>query len=95
MSTPNTQAFEKEKRKCERIKSSEPVLIKFQDSEYHGVIKNKSENGFYIEIDKELFQGLKVDLEYYSETARKEFRFAARVVRQDQSGIGLEVRYEL
>ena len=84
----------KEQRKNERIKCYEPVSIKYRDLEYHGVIKDKSEKGFYIEIDKDLFNGLKIDLEYYSETAQKEFRFAARIVRKDQFGVGLEIRYE-
>jgi len=84
----------KDKRKFERIKSNEPVIIKLQNLEYHGVIKNKSEKGFYIEIDKDLFEGLKIDLEYYAETAQKEINFTGRIVRKDNSGIGVEIRYE-
>ena len=94
MSSDFTDFSGKEKRKHERIKTNDPVLIKIQDAEYHGVIKDKSEKGFYIEIDEDLFQGLKIDLEYYSEAAQKEFNFTARVVRRDNSGIGLEIRYE-
>jgi len=88
-----TSFSEKDKRKFERTKSNEPVLIKFQDIEYHGVIKDKSKTGFYIEIDKNVFQGLKIDLEYYSETVQKEINFTGRVVRKDNFGIGFEIRY--
>ena len=84
----------KDKRKFERIKSNEPVIIKLRNLECHGVIKNKSERGFYIEIEKYLFEGLKIDLEYYSETAQKEINFTGRIVRKDNSGIGVEIRYE-
>ena len=94
MSAFRTSFSEKDKRKFERTKSNEPVLIKFQDMEYQGVIKDKSETGFYIELDKNLFQGLKINLEYFSETVKKEIKFTGRIVRKDSAGIGLEIRYE-
>lgn len=94
MAAANSDFSGKEKRRNERLKCSEPVSIRYQESEYHGVIKDKSEKGFYIEIDQDLFQGLKIDLEYYSATAQKELHFTARVVRKNSSGIGLEIRYE-
>ena len=94
MSSDSNDFPEKDKRKFERIRSTEPVLIKFQKLEYHGVLKNRSEKGFYIEIAKDLFQGMKIDLEYFSETAQKEIHFTGRIVRKDDIGIGLEIRYE-
>jgi PilZ domain-containing protein len=84
----------KDRRKFERVKSNEAVIIKLHNTEYQGVIKNKSERGFYVEIDKDLFEGLKINLEYYSETAQKEINFTGRVLRKDKSGIGVEIRYE-
>ena len=47
MNSINMAAFHvHEKRKHKRIKCNEPILIKFKDMEYLGIIKDKSEKGF-------------------------------------------------
>ena len=83
MPDASTNFSGKEKRQNERIKSNEPVSIKYEDSEYNGVIKDKGEKSFYIEIIENLPIGLKVNLEYYSETAKKILNFTTRIVRKD------------
>ena len=81
----------KEKRQHQRFACYEEVVLTVNGQSYPGVMLNISNGGFFVLIDLPFSPGDAVELSYFSRSKGNAVTYDGTIVRQEQSGIGIQL----
>ena len=80
-----------EKRQHQRFACYEEVVLTVNGHSYSGVMLNISNGGFFVLIDRPFSPGDAVELSYFSRSKRDAITYDGTIVRQENSGIGIQI----